>query len=261
MQEEGVVCMSDTALVVMARYPEAGKTKTRLARTIGQTQATQLYQAFLTDIASRFADQDCSLHWAYTPAHVDYQSFVATLVPHRAQHIHSFPQQGADLGERLLHAFQWTQQQGFQRTILISSDSPQISQDIINDAKAALEFADVVLGPADDGGYYLIAMRKPYDVFSNIPMSTPVVAQMTIEAAQRQNLKVHLLDSLFDIDELPDLQRLAQLLASNHMLAPATAVYLTTMRSSHDHKAADTHDTVAATRPSTFDLHRANQPL
>jgi rSAM/selenodomain-associated transferase 1 len=253
--------MSDTALVVMARYPEAGKTKTRLARTIGQHQAAQLYQAFLTDIASRFADQDCSLHWAYTPAHVDYQSFVSTLVPHCAQQMHSFPQQGADLGERLLHAFQWTQQQGFQRTILISSDSPQISQNIINDAKAALEFADVVLGPADDGGYYLIAMRKPYDVFSNIPMSTPVVAQMTIEAAQRQNLKVHLLDSLFDIDELPDLQRLARLLTTNSMLAPATAVYLTTMRSSNDHNAADTHDTVAATRPPTFDLHRANQPL
>jgi rSAM/selenodomain-associated transferase 1 len=250
--------MSDTALVVMARYPEAGKTKTRLARTIGQTQATQLYQAFLTDLAVRFADQDCSLHWAYTPADVDYQSFVATLAPDHAQQMWSFPQRGAEFGDRLRHAFQWTQQQGFQRTIVISSDSPQISQDIIKQARAALDHADVVLGPADDGGYYLIAMHKPYDVFSGIPMSTSVVAQMTIEAAQRQGLKVHLLDSLFDIDELPDLQRLAQLLAADRTLAPATAVYLTTMRSLHDHN-AETHDHPdTGTCATALDLHRAN---
>lgn len=249
--------MPDTALVVMARYPEAGKTKTRLARTIGQAEAAQLYQAFLTDLATRFAGQDdYRLHWAYTPTDVDYQSFVATLAPHYVHQMWCFPQQGTDFAERLHHAFRWTQQQGFERTILIGSDSPQIGHDIIERAQAALDHTDVVLGPADDGGYYLIAMHKPYDVFSGIPMSTAVVAQMTIEAAQRQGLKVHLLDSLFDIDELPDLQRLAQLLATDRTLAPATANYLTTMRSLHDHNAESHdhyHDTEA--RVTALDLH------
>jgi uncharacterized protein len=250
--------MSDTALVVMARYPEAGKTKTRLARTIGQTNAAHLYQAFLTDLAARFVDLDCALHWAYTPAEIDYQSFITALAPAHTQQMWSFPQQGADFAARLHYAFQWTEQHGFQRTIVISSDSPHIRPEMITRATEALDHADVVLGPADDGGYYLIAMRKAYDVFSGIPMSTSVVAQMTIEAAQNQGLKVQLLDTLFDVDELPDLQRLAQLLATDSTLAPTTATYLTTMRSSHDHNAPDPHDYDAETRATTFDLHRAN---
>lgn len=250
--------MSDTALVVMARYPEAGKTKTRLALTIGQANAAHLYQAFLTDLAARFVDLDCVLHWAYTPADVDYQSFITALAPTHAQPMWSFPQQGADFAARLHYAFQWTEQHGFQRTIVIGSDSPHIRAEMITQATEALDHADVVLGPADDGGYYLIAMRKAYDVFSGIPMSTSVVAQMTIEAAQNQGLKVHLLDSLFDVDELADLQRLAQLLATDSTLAPTTATYLTTMRSSHDHNAPDTHNYDAETRATTFDLHRAN---
>src|SRR5436309_2596724 len=195
--------MHDTALVVMARYPEAGKTKTRLAHTIGHTEATSLYQAFLTDLAQRFAGHDWNLHWAHTPPEIDYQAFITTLAPGKP--MESFPQQGPDLGARLHHAFQWTHRHGFEYTIVIGSDSPHISREIIATAKSALDKADVVLGPADDGGYYLIAMRKPYDIFSGIPMSTAVVTAMTIEAAQRQGLIVHLLESLFDVDELPDL--------------------------------------------------------
>jgi glycosyltransferase A (GT-A) superfamily protein (DUF2064 family) len=97
-------------------------------------------------------------------------------------------------------------------------------------AQEELAKADVVLGPADDGGYYLIAMRRPYDVFTGIPMSTSVVARMTIDVAQRQGLKVHTLENLFDIDELSDLLRLSQLLETNSSLAPATAAYLATLK-------------------------------
>src|SRR5205807_8153449 len=131
--------------------------------------------------------------------------------------------QGIDLGARLHHVFRWTHDQGYRSTIVISSDTPQISLKIVTQAQKALATADVVLGPADDGGYYLIAMRKPYDVFSGIPMSTSVVTHMTMQLAQRQGLKVHLLEPLFDVDELPDLLRLAQLLQTNTSLAPATA--------------------------------------
>lgn len=218
--------MSDTALVVMARYPEVGKTKTRLARTIGYDETVRLYRAFLTDLAQRFAGQLCDLHWAYTPAEVDFHAFVATLAPAFAQHMRCFPQQGADLGARLLNAFQWTHARHFERTIVTSSDSPQISREIVAQAREALNAADVVLGPALDGGYYLIAMRKPHDVFSGVPMSTSVVMQRTIELAERQHLSVRLLEPLFDIDELSDLLRLAHLLEADRTLAPVTAAYL-----------------------------------
>jgi rSAM/selenodomain-associated transferase 1 len=222
--------MPDTALVVMARYPEVGTTKTRLARTIGDEEAVRLYQAFLTDLARRFAGQRYDLHWAYTPAEVDYLSFMITLAPSLIQHMHSFPQQGADLGARLHHVFRWTCDRGYQRTIVIGSDSPHIGLKIVAQARNALDKADVVLGPADDGGYYLIAMRKPYDVFRDIPMSTSIVAQMTIELAESQGLKVYTLENLFDIDELPDLLRLAQLLEADSSLAPATATCLATLK-------------------------------
>ncbi|HLJ33925.1 MAG TPA: TIGR04282 family arsenosugar biosynthesis glycosyltransferase [Ktedonobacteraceae bacterium] len=226
---------ADTALVIIARYPEVGKTKTRLARSIGDEATAQLYRAFLTDLARRFAGQEYDLYWTFTPAHVDYASFIATLVPECAPSITCFPQQGDDLGERLLYAFQWLHAHGYQNTILIGSDSPHITRDIIADARAALNEADMVLGPSEDGGYYLIAMHEPHDVFSGIPMSTSSVTQMTIELAERKGLTVQCIHPLFDVDELPDLLRLAQVLEIDNQLAPTTAAYITSTRSLYDH--------------------------
>ncbi|HJT57799.1 MAG TPA: TIGR04282 family arsenosugar biosynthesis glycosyltransferase [Ktedonobacteraceae bacterium] len=220
--------MRDTALIIMARYPQVGTTKTRLACSIGNEATLLLYKAFLTDLARKFAGQIADLYWAYTPLDVNYASFIATLVPSLAHHMHYFPQQGTGLGERLLHAFQRMYASGYKRTIIIGSDSPHIRRDIIATACQALDDADVVLGPADDGGYYLIAMRQPYDVFRGIPMSTSKVARMTIDLAQSQHLKVSMLETLFDIDELPDVLRLGQLLRADSSLAPVTAALLLT---------------------------------
>lgn len=220
--------MRDTALIIMARYPEAGTTKTRLARSIGAEATVLLYKAFLTDLAHKFAGHVADLYWAYTPPGVNYAHFMMTLVPSLAHHMHYFPQQGADLSERLLHAFQHMYKLGYIRAILIGSDSPHIRCDIVVSASKALNEADVVLGPADDGGYYLIAMRQPYDVFRGIPMSTSRVAQMTIELARSQGLRVSTLEMLFDVDELPDLMRLQQLLRADSSLALATAALLVT---------------------------------
>ncbi len=218
--------MPDTALVIMARYPQAGTTKTRLARSIGDEATTLLYKAFLTDLARKFTGSIADFYWAYSPSEVNYADFIASLAPSLARHMHYFPQQGASLGERLLHAFQCMYESGYKRTIVIGSDSPHIRRDIVAEARKTLDGADVVLGPAADGGYYLIAMRQPYDVFRGIPMSTSRVAQMTIELARSQDLKVSTLETLFDVDELPDLVRLEQLLQADSSLAPATAALL-----------------------------------
>jgi rSAM/selenodomain-associated transferase 1 len=245
--------MPDTALIIIARYPEPGKTKTRLAHDLDNEEVAQLYQAFLTDLAHRFGGLGYDLYWTYSPAEVDYQSFVAALAPEHAARMLTFAQQGPDLGARLLHAFQETWARGYLHTILIGSDSPHISVEIVERAQEALTDADIVLGPADDGGYYLIAMHEPHDVFSGIPMSTTVVTEMTIAAGQQQGLKVTLIDQLFDIDELPDLLRLARLLEEDCTLAPATAAYLATMRSFYDHH--------ARSHATTLDLYRTNEPV
>lgn len=223
--------MSDVALVVMARYPEKGKVKTRLARSIGEEKTLRLYQAFLIDLAWRFANWTCCrLHWAYTPSEVDFNAFIATLASLDASSMSSFPQEGPDLGTRLHQAFRFTQSRQFARTVLIGSDSPHVSRAIITQAQQALDSADVVLGPAEDGGYYLIAMKEPHDLFSDIPMSTDVVLQMTIEKARQQGLSVRLLEPLFDVDELPELVRLAQLLQEHSYLAMATAAQLAQLK-------------------------------
>lgn len=223
--------MSDTALVILARYPELGKGKTRLARSIGDEEALYLYSAFLTDLALRFAGgQEYDLHWTYTPAECDFPTFVATLAPTLTHSMQCFPQVGPDLGTRMHHAFKWTYERGFQRTILITSDSPQITLSAVASARKALDEVDMVLGPALDGGYYLIAMRKPYDLYTGIPMSTDAVGQKTIELATSQGLTVRLLEPLFDVDELPDLARLADLLQTDSALAPTTAAYLASKR-------------------------------
>ena len=222
--------MADTALVIMARYPEPGKTKTRLARSLGDAPVALLYTAFLTDLAQQFASYPtCDLRWTYTPPASAFPELATTLAP-AIQPNDCFPQQGEDLGKRLQYAFQWTQRQGFRYTIVIGSDTPHVSRSIIDDARARLEEADVILGPAEDGGYYLIAMRSPYDVFSGIPMSTSVVLEMTIASAKRQDLRVELVETLLDVDELPDLQRLARMLQNDPTLAPATAHQITEIR-------------------------------
>jgi rSAM/selenodomain-associated transferase 1 len=218
--------MSDTALVIMARYPELGKTKTRLAASIGAEETLHLYRAFLIDLAQRFADWNCDLYWAYTPANVEFAEFLRGLVSLDISLWRNFPQHGTGLGDRLLHAFCTTHADHMCKTIVIASDSPHISHALISQAQEALDSADVVLGPAEDGGYYLIAMRKPHDVFSGIPMSTQHVLQMTVDKAHQLGLSVHLLEPLFDIDELPDLFRLAHILQEEQALAPATAACL-----------------------------------
>lgn len=223
--------MADTALVIVARYPQVGATKTRLARTLGNEETPQLYRAFLADLAQRFADWPAfDLHWAYTPAEVDYTEFMAELAPAHVRHMSFFPQRGEGLGERLHNAFRWTYEHGYERTVLIGSDSPHIGREPIAEARRALDRADVVLGPAEDGGYYLMAMQRPHDVFRGIPMSTSAVLRMTTELAHRQGLEVNTVETLFDIDELPDLARLAQLLRADAALAPATAAYLATIK-------------------------------
>ena len=220
--------MDDTALVIIARAPEPGETKTRLARSLGNEATVLLYRAFLTDLARRFSETPYALHWAYSPAHVDYNALLEELIPGKGQHMRCFPQEGQDFNARLHHIFRWTERQGFRKTILLGSDSPHIRRQIIDEVNQRLDTTDVALGPAEDGGYYLLGMRQAHDVFSGIPMSTEVVTQMTIDAAHRQRLSVHLVEQLQDVDELPDLLKLAEILQAKPDLAPMTAAHLVT---------------------------------
>lgn len=210
-----------SALVVMARYPRLGEVKTRLARTIGAERAYRLYRAFLQDIDGRFAAGRRMLVWAVHPPNADFAALTGSAA-------RCLPQAGDDLGQRMRNCFQTLCREGFERVIMIGADVPHIRDEWLDEAETQLERADIVLGPSDDGGYYLIAMCAPHDVFTGIAMSTDQVLADTQRNAEGRGLRVHLLPRSFDIDQARDLVQLRALLERDDRGArlPHTAAVL-----------------------------------
>ncbi len=190
----------------MARCPRIGEGKTRLARAIGAIPAYRLYRAFLRDIDLRFARGRRRLIWVFHPPDADF----AALTGFASR---CLPQRGDDLGARMRQCFQTLHNDGFERVIMIGADVPHVRDEWLDEAEAALEKADLVLGPTDDGGYYLVAMGRVHDVFSGIPMSTSRVLAETVRKAAAASLRVHLLPRSFDVDEANDLRQLWELLS------------------------------------------------
>ena len=105
-------------------------------------------------------------------------------------------------------AFASAHREGCERCVLVGSDMPHLAGDTVAEAFERLADADLVLGPAEDGGYYLIAMRKPEDVFEGVAWSTRDVLAQTVERARSLGLRVSLLAPGFDVDDVEDLERL-----------------------------------------------------
>jgi rSAM/selenodomain-associated transferase 1 len=188
-------------LLVMARQPEVGRVKTRLAGAIGAEQACALYRAFLHDLAHRFAGRHYDLVWAVHPAGADFRAAVG-------ESGRCIPQIGADLAERMHQAVASIIAAGADRVVMIGADCPHIRDAWIDEALQALDENDVVLGPSTDGGYYLVALRQAHDLFRGAPMGTSRVLAETLARARLLRLRVHLLPQTFDVDEMTDLERL-----------------------------------------------------
>jgi len=213
-------------LVVFARYPEPGQVKTRLARSLGEEAAASLYAAFVADLRQRFAAAPFAVRWAVAPPDA---GFAARFGIARE---HVFVQQGSDLGARMRQAIARLLDEGFARCAIIGSDMPQLAPGTVTDAFARLQQADLVLGPADDGGYYLIAARAALDVFDGIAWGTPSVLAATRGRAAELGLRLGLLAPGFDIDEGADLARLEAMLTHDAARAtmPFTAAALNSLR-------------------------------
>ena len=210
-------------MVVFARSPAADRVKTRLAAAIGGERAADLYCAFVEDLARRVRTAGFPVLWAVAPPAAGFAERFGL----RA--VDCFPQSGEDLGARMHAAFREMRSRGFERCALIGSDLPQLPLERIARALGALDQADLVLGPAADGGYYLIAMREPHDVFSGMRWSHARVLADTLAKADALGLRTSLLELDFDVDTPDDLERLRALLASRPALRrdlPATAAAL-----------------------------------
>ena len=208
----------------MARHPEPGRVKTRLARALGMDAATALYRAFIRDLADRLAALPYAVTWAVDPPGVPF----TTVVPHarcRAQ-------DGGDLGERMARAFAAEFMDGDGAVAMIGADIPHVPAAVFAETAAALGAnADVVLGPAEDGGYYLVGLSVPAPVlFADVAWGTRGVLATTLARAREAGLRTHLLPPTFDVDEPADIERLARLIDGGAVTLPHTAAVLATLR-------------------------------
>lgn len=215
----------DAALVVMARYPTPGRVKTRLACAIGATAACDLHRAFIDDIGLRFGGrQDVDLVWAFEPADADFAAVVG-------KQSRAFAQAGDALGERMRRAFEHLFRAGYDHVVMIGADIPHVADETIAEALQLLRRSAVVLGPSDDGGYYLVAMNALHDIFDSVPMGTAEVFAETVRRVEARQLTLSVLPRSFDIDEVGDLRRLRDLMRTQDWAQklPATARCLGTL--------------------------------
>jgi rSAM/selenodomain-associated transferase 1 len=191
-----------TRVLLFAKAPRAGRVKTRLAREIGEARAVELYRAMGRSVATAVAAAYPLTVWFDPPGAED--DMHAWLGDHEYR-----PQPDGDLGERMACAFAEHFARGEQPVIGIGADVPGISATVIAAAERQLEQAEVVLGPALDGGYYLIGLRAPCDaLFQGIPWGSSRVLRATEERCAALGLHVARLDALRDMDTEEDLDAL-----------------------------------------------------
>ena len=202
------------AVVIMAKAPQAGNVKTRLCPPLSFEAAAALYRAFLLDTIAKVASLGTVQPvMSYVPA--SGASFFSALIPDWIR----LPQEGTDLGERMHNCFTQLSAQGYDHVLLTGSDLPTLPLHIFRQAiqLAASPHIDVILGPSEDGGYYLIGLRAPCPaLFASMTWSTSDVLAETVRRATRLGLSIAYLPTWYDIDTPADLTRLQAAITQPH---------------------------------------------
>lgn len=208
---------NSNALIVVAKRPGAGKTKTRLSPPLTPELASALYECFLFDTLDQMREVCEAQH---VLAYLDEPEYFRRLAPD----FELIPQEGNDLGERLDRALTSYLSRGYERAVIMDSDSPTLPATYLSQAFDVLsDGADVVLGPCDDGGYYLIGIKRPTPrLLREVHMSTPTVAAETIALAKEEGLNLICLPTWYDVDDAASLFRLKQEIEA---LDPSVAVH------------------------------------
>ncbi len=192
--------MNKSATGIMFRIPEYGRVKKRLAIHTGDELALHYYKAMLQETIiklSRLTKMD--IYGFYygdgKPANNIFKD------------LKLFPQSGRDLGERMFNAIKTLFDIGYEKSALIGADSPDLPEDFIIHAFEKLNHHDLVIGPSMDGGYYLIAMKRPFEIiFKGIKWGTENVFNKTISIAQNNGIRYYLLHEWYDIDDIEGLK-------------------------------------------------------
>jgi uncharacterized protein len=209
-----------SALLVFLKAPRPGAVKTRLAAAVGPALAAAVYRALAEQVVRATAPAgEYERVFLFDPPQAAGE-IRAWLGDHRLH-----PQAAGDLGRRMAEAFAYAFALGAGRAAVVGTDAPGLSRALVCAALQGLADHDLVLGPALDGGYYLIALDRPRpELFEGIPWSTPRVLERTLERASELGLRVRLLEPQPDVDTLDDLRREWDRLAP--VLGDALAAYL-----------------------------------
>ncbi|AGB41130.1 hypothetical protein Halha_1182 [Halobacteroides halobius DSM 5150] len=197
-------------IILMSRAPIPGQTKTRLQTHLTGKQCARLHKAFLQDLSQMLIEvsklrNDINLYLTYTPK--GKKDMFDSLV---ADDFHFFAQQGSNLGDKMYHALDYVAQKN-EKQIILGSDLPTLQPSIILAAIKKLEEQDLVVGPAQDGGYYLLGTNKPVSfLFNDIIFGKNNVLQATIKEIRKHDLSYGLVDTWSDIDRYPELVSLYQ---------------------------------------------------
>jgi hypothetical protein len=209
-------------IIVFAKEPAVGQVKTRLKECLSEIKIVELYKAFIKDTIElinkcRNANKIMAYHSAGNPWYL--KSIAADYF--------FYKQKGASLGQRLYKAFVFAKDQGATKTVVVGSDAPDLPPEYIETAYCKLSKYDVVLGPARDGGYYLVALKKPIrNIFQEIKWSTSSVLEQSLRKAKAADQKVYLLRPWRDIDQCDDLKLLSASLKTNKGCAQHTRRFL-----------------------------------
>jgi hypothetical protein len=193
-----------SVLLLFIRNPRPGRVKTRLASTVGDAEALRIYRLLL-DETQKAAMGTRAERWLFYSDDIDPDDNWL------AADFRKFRQEGSDLGKRMENAFRTAFEAGAEKAIIIGSDCPELSGSILEYAFEQLEASDFVLGPADDGGYYLLGMRafEPA-LFHGVAWSTDTVASSTLNTINDLGKTVATLEILSDVDTEADWKRFSQ---------------------------------------------------
>jgi rSAM/selenodomain-associated transferase 1 len=196
--------MSDrSAVLLFIKSPEKGKVKSRLAKAIGEDAALDVYKCLVCHTLENLKGGNYLFRLCFYPP--DSSAVIKEWLGDT--HYYA-PQHGRDLGERMKNAFVQAFSDGIEKVLLLGSDIPELSISLVDEAFNALDTGDAVLGPALDGGYYLIGFRRASflpDIFQGIAWSTDSVFYQTMRVFEKSGLMVHVLKVLSDVDTFQDL--------------------------------------------------------
>ena len=193
--------MHKKAIILFTKNPELGKVKTRLAKTLGDSKALEIYKKLLLHTQQIVAPILVDKFIFYSEEKIEKDAWSNEIYYKKVQ-------KGFDLGDRMKNAFQELFELNYNSICIIGSDCFELNSETINDAFKSLKNNDIVIGPTFDGGYYLLGMNKLHShLFENIVWSTETVFEETIFKIEKNNLSKEILVKLNDVDEEIDVPR------------------------------------------------------